>query len=392
MTTIDKNDIVTYAVTLIAVIAGSVLANKYRDTTSLRMRERGERARDSEHERKRLAIALEATGLGLWEYDIATDVVIWDARTRAMFGVGPGTPIDFAVYMSLLHPGDAAGLNAVYSAAVGGANGGKYSVLHRTADPGDERWVHGSGQVIFEKDGRPVRVLGTVLDVTEEMGAQERQDLLMAELNHRVKNNLAIVQSMALQTAKRSTDLATFLSTFEGRLVALARTHDVLTRNAWAGAELGLLMAGEMAPFGERVRVSGPELTLSANQALAVGLIVHELAINAAKYGALSTDAGEVAMNWRRAGDSVELAWAERGGPTPEAPSQQGFGGRLIDSLTRRDLRGQTSTHYGPPGLDFTLIFPLDEAGRSPNGHSISPLQRRPSGHPQTSTSGASCP
>jgi PAS domain S-box-containing protein len=282
---------------------------------------------------------------------------------RALFGVGPDTPIDFMVYASRLHPDDAAGILAAYSAAISGADNGKYSVEHRTADAeGETRWVRASAQVIFDNDGRPVRVLGTALDVTEGVSAQVRQALLMAELNHRVKNNLASVQSMAIHTAKRSADLATFLPTFEGRLAALARTHDVLTQNAWAGAELELVLAREIASFGEKVRASGPKLALSATQALAVGLIVHELATNAVKYGALSTDAGAVAMSWRRAGDTVELAWAERGGPTPEAPSEKGFGSRLIDSLTRLDLRGQTSTRYGPRGLDFTLIFPLNEA------------------------------
>ena len=120
------------------------------------------------------------------------------------------------------------------------------------------------GRVVFGAGGEALRMLGTSLDITPEVTAQDRQKLLMAELNHRVKNNLATVQSIAVQTARRSQDMRDFLDKFEGRLGALARTHDVLTQNAWTQAGLGPLIQRELASFGARVRIEGPPVELPA--------------------------------------------------------------------------------------------------------------------------------
>ncbi|HVI33811.1 sensor histidine kinase [Phenylobacterium sp.] len=321
---------------------------------------RHEAQRDAERQGARLQLALSAAGLGLWEFDLQRDVISWDQRTRELFGVEADAPIDYAAYAARLLEDERPMMRAAYEGAIRGENGGRYVTEHRTtARDGTQRWVRGSGQVLFGQDGVASHVLGTVQDITEEVQARDRQALMMAELNHRVKNNLATVQSMAAQTARHATDLKAFTEDFEGRLVALARTHDVLTHNAWVGAELSVLVARELEAFRGRVRTSGPEVRLTAGQALAVGLMLHELATNAAKYGALTTTDGRIDVAWSLVRGELALTWTESGGPLVSPPVHAGFGTRLIGGLTRSDLQGRTETVWRPEGLQFELRAPL---------------------------------
>ena len=312
---------------------------------------RAEEAAD-DHRRK-LEMALDATELGLWEYDIRRDRIFWDARMRALFGVGEDPHIDFALYDSLLYPDDRPGVLAAYTAALQGADQGRYQVTHRSAD--GSRWLRGSCQVVFDERGEPERVLGTCRDITAEVAAREQERLLIAELNHRVKNNLATVQSIAVQTARAAPSLRSFIDTFEGRIVALARTHDVLTARSWSDADLSEVIARETLAYGDRVRLDGPTFPLASHQALALGLIVHELSTNAAKYGALSTAGGTVDVLWCAAGDGAEIAWVEAGGPPCSPPAAPGFGTRLMTKLARGDLGGDITFDYPPSGLSVRL-------------------------------------
>ncbi|MEW6016955.1 MAG: HWE histidine kinase domain-containing protein [Pseudomonadota bacterium] len=316
---------------------------------------------EAEHQRRRLQVALEATGLGLWEYEIAADEVIWDARTRDLFGVDPDVKVDLATFRSRLHPDEAREVTAAYENALRGENGGNYATFHRVqSKDGAWRWVRGSGQVIFE-GGAATRIIGTVRDVTEEVEAREQQKLLMDELNHRVKNNLATVQSIAMQTARRSADLPSFVRTFEGRILALARTHDVLTATAWSSADLHLLLRRELSTFSDRLDLMGPAIRLHSGEALAVGLIVHELATNATKYGAWSRPEGKVQVHWRLGGGQLALSWREAGGPPAVSPSKLGFGARLIERLVQGDLRGRLERLYLAGGFSCEIEFPLGE-------------------------------
>lgn len=303
--------------------------------------------------RRKLEVALDATELGLWEYDIRRDRIFWDSRMRALFGVGEDTPIDFTLYDSLLYPDDKAAVLDAYTAALQGAEQGRYQVTHRSAD--GSRWLRGSCQVLFDADGQPERVLGTCRDITAEVAAREQERLLIAELNHRVKNNLATVQSIAVQTARAAPSLRAFLDTFEGRIVALARTHDVLTARAWCDADLGEVIARETLAYGDRVRLQGPTFPLSSHQALALGLVVHELSTNAAKYGALSAPAGAVDIQWSEADGGAHVAWTETGGPPCAAPQTMGFGMRLMTKLARGDLGGDIAFDYPASGLAVRL-------------------------------------
>jgi PAS domain S-box-containing protein len=308
------------------------------------------------NEGRKLQIALESAQLGAWEYDIAADVVSWDARMRQLFEVGPEVAVDLALYEHLLHPDDREAVLAAYRTALSSTDGG-YQLEHRTHAG---RWVRATGQVVFAPDGRALRVLGTARDITAERRAREQERLLLAELNHRVKNNLATVQSIAAQTARSARDLSDFVEDFEGRLLALARAHDVLTATAWSAAQLGDVLRAELAVFGASVAMEGPPVALSASNALALGLIVHELSTNAAKYGALSVPGGVVRVAWSCAAGRLVFTWREQGGPDARPPAAAGFGSTLIRRLAERELRGSLHVDYVPEGLFAELAWALD--------------------------------
>jgi PAS domain S-box-containing protein len=311
---------------------------------------------EAERQQARLDLALTAGGLGLWEFDLNRDVVHWDQRTRELFGVEPDAPIDYGAYVARLDPAEAPAMRATLEAALRRENGGRYTVEHQvTGRDGQKRWVRGSGQVLFDAEGRPVTVLGTVQDVTREVESREQQALMVAELNHRVKNNLATVQSLAAQTARRAGSLHQFIEDFEGRVISLARTHDVLTRNSWTGAELSVLLERELAHCRDRVRLDGPRYELGATPAVALALIIHELATNAAKYGALSAPGGRIEVSWTFQDNRLALTWRETGGPPPATDGAQGFGTRLIERLARGDLGGCAEADYAREGLVFRL-------------------------------------
>jgi two-component sensor histidine kinase len=197
------------------------------------------------------------------------------------------------------------------------------------------------------------------------MRAEERQNLLINELNHRVKNTLASVQSMAVLTMRHTDSPAAFNRAFLSRLQALSITHNLLTETQWTGAAVGDLVKRELQPYaaqGERrVEARGEKVELKPSQVISLGLFLHELATNAAKYGALSTPAGRVQVSWQCRGDGrlLNLQWRECGGPPIVAPTRQGFGSRLIEQTIRDAMRGTLTVDYAPDGLRCEVAVPL---------------------------------
>ena len=227
------------------------------------------------------------------------------------------------------------------------------------SDP-EERFFDFVYQPIRESDGAVSGIFAQGFDVTERVLFMSRQKLLLDELNHRVKNNLATVQSVAYQTARHAPDLATFRKTFDSRLVALARTHDVLTAESWESADLRAVLEAELGPYGEsRVRLDGPPLRLNPQQTLALGLVIHELATNAAKYGALSGENGGcVRVSWSDGDNRLRLVWNETDGPPVLPPERRGFGSRLIERGVQ-ELGGEVTKEWRPGGLDCRITIPL---------------------------------
>jgi two-component sensor histidine kinase len=216
-----------------------------------------------------------------------------------------------------------------------------------------------------EPDAKLAGLLGDIGELAAQEFEREREreasdkerETLLAELDHRVKNVLAAVQSLATQSARRAMSLDGFLRTFSGRLKAMASAQELLTATRWRGADLHHLAAAELGGLAPgQTRWEGPELFLTPRAATAVSLALHEFAINAAKYGALSNDAGKVEVRWRKTDDGgFELDWTEAGGPTVTPPSREGFGTLLIRDVTGRELGGESSLEFPRAGARARL-------------------------------------
>ena len=208
-----------------------------------------------------------------------------------------------------------------------------------------------------------------------EKGEEQRQ-LLINELNHRVKNTLASVQSIALQTLRGASSLQEAREALSDRLVALAKAHDMLTRESWEGAELHDIVAGAISAHGgpNRFVIKGPPVWLTPALSLSLALALHELATNAAKYGALSNENGSVAISWEVADPLGEprltLRWAERGGPPVQPPTRQGFGSRLIQRSLSAEIGGTATVDYAPQGLVCVMQAPIRQ--RTPSAEQAS--------------------
>jgi PAS domain S-box-containing protein len=209
------------------------------------------------------------------------------------------------------------------------------------------------------------------LDVTERKQAEERQRLLMNELNHRVKNTLAIVQAIAVQTLRMADSPKAFTSAFLARLLALSQTHNLLNQTSWQGADLHDVVRAELAPHADgnadRVRLVGPNVRLRPEAVVTLGMVFHELATNAIKYGALSQPSGRVAVTWSVTAQAHErllhLEWQETDGPPVRPPRRKGFGSRLIERDLGRQLATEVSLDYLPEGVRCVMRLPLSRVG-----------------------------
>ncbi|TXN39058.1 PAS domain-containing protein [Methylobacterium sp. WL30] len=261
-------------------------------------------------------------------------------------------------------PDSRAGIRDALDAARAGRPCRFQAVLNAGAAP---TWWDIAVTPIDGADGRPERILAVSRDITDLKRNEARQTLLMQELAHRVKNTLALVQAVATQTLRNAPSLEEAGRALDARLVALAQAHDVLVQGAWSSASLSGLVAGAVALHGDGVpgqfTVSGPDLTLAAGHGLTLALMLHELATNAAKYGALSTGAGRVAISW--AIDETEpdarlrFRWEEIGGPPVAPPTRTGFGTRLIARCLSHDFGGAVALRFPPTGAVLTLEAPL---------------------------------
>ena len=220
-------------------------------------------------------------------------------------------------------------------------------------------------KALFDESGALIGAVNTLVDITHRKAHEERQRLLVNELNHRVKNTLATVQSIALQSLRGCPDEQ--LEWFQGRLVALSEAHDVLTGQDWQGAYLHELLSRVIAPLRvpteRRFAISGPDLYLSPRMALSLSLALHELCTNAAKYGALSNCEGRVLIAWSITGSNgsarLRLRWEEQGGPPVQAPTARGFGSRLISRGVAHELSAEVRLDFPLTGVICEINAPL---------------------------------
>jgi PAS domain S-box-containing protein len=437
---------------------------------------------------ERLRLAVEATGIGTWDVDPATGERRWSDEFKAILGLPPDATAAFETFEALIHPEDRDWVNEHYRAAYAAGNDGRYMAEFRIRRAGDgaERRVLATGRVHLDAQGRPIRGIGTLMDltdrrrmeerlreseeryrtlvemspdavyvhqddvvtlanrqaavllgaaepgeligrsvyewvseeslalarmrmarlmtpgmrnepvemtfrrldgspiqveaasaavlvdgrlavlvtlrdITERKAAEARQRLLLAELSHRVKNTLAVVQSIASQSLADGRTLEGGRAAFRRRLQALARTHDLLTRSRWQGVRLHALVEGELGPYGRQARSAGADILLTARAAQTLGLVLHELATNAAKHGALSTPRGVVDLAWEVTADAVlRLRWRELGGPAVRPPARRGFGRTMIEQALAHDLGGRAQLVFAPAGIACELELPLN--------------------------------
>ena len=310
-------------------------------------------------EQARAALALSASDMGEFEWDVEDDVFIVSPRMAKITGipVGACAAAGGEYPLSFVHPEDVDTLRSTIQESLNSK--ARYRASYRMTRPTDSRvlWMESSA-VILRGPGGPLRkLIGVVRDVSETKAREDEREALVAELDHRVKNVLASVRSLAAQSARKLSSLDAFMKTFSGRLDAMADAHTLLSRTRWRGAGIGDIAAAELAGLAlGRARWSGPEILLNPRATNALALALHELATNAVKFGALSADAGRVEVIWsvNQIG-GFDLSWSERGGPPVESPSRQGFGALLLDRVTGRELGGKATVQYRRDGLRATL-------------------------------------
>jgi PAS domain S-box-containing protein len=326
-------------------------------------------------ERRRLAV--EANNIGTWDYDMIAGEHRWSDQYKRLWGMPVDAPSDRRLLHPLVDAEDWEVIRRSWEAASDPAGDGRIFLeyRHRRADDGATRWAMFAGRIFFdEARRRPVRAIGIMLDTTERREAEERQRLILRELNHRVKNNLAVVQAIVSQTIRMSPRPAEAFERIQARLMALARTHDFLNQSEWGGVSLQALLRGELEPHtatgGDRITLSGEPVQLESTVALALGLVLHELVTNAVKYGSLSVERGRLSVTWkveREGSPTLVLDWIESHGPPVRTPRKLGFGSRLIDGSVRGRLAGDVTIDYAREGLKVRLSFPLPPAEVPPD-------------------------
>jgi PAS domain S-box-containing protein len=319
----------------------------------------------------RLQIAMDAAQLGWWQYDPRRRVFSGDARSKEIFDVAADeTPIEEIT--KRVHPDDADRFWVARETALHPADPKPQAIEYRVrrAD-GKLRWVELHWLAYFEDtrcEQRSASVIGTVQDITERKEREEQVHLLMREVNHRAKNMLSVVDSIAHQTATRNPE--GFIERFSERIQALSANQDLLVRSDWGGVEIADLTRAQLAHFADlidsRIVMDGPRLRLKPASAQAIGLALHELATNAGKYGALSTSRGRVRISWRTDGDTFVMSWIEHEGPPASQPKRRGFGTIVMEAMAERSVDGAVKLDYAPSGLSWRLTCPAANALGAP--------------------------
>ena len=214
-----------------------------------------------------------------------------------------------------------------------------------------------NSKLIRDSDGNPVAIHSISRDITDRKDAEARQALLLRELQHRAKNLLAVVQSITLSTLRSIPDSAIVQDTILGRFQALARAQDFVAAGPSGGANVDEIVRAELAPFGMRASIEGPSVIARTSFAQMFALVVHELATNATKYGALSTPDGHISIAWSVDDNAFCFSWIERGGPPVQSPTTTGFGTTLIKAA----LGGSPQISYKSSGLEYTVVIPIEQ-------------------------------
>ncbi len=322
-------------------------------------------AREDFLSRERLiqSLAMGVAEMGIWTMDVETGAVTWDQRLRKMIGIESAKSRPNADdYLSRVAKEDRERVDASLSATI--SEGIPFEEEFRFFRPdGEMVWLLGKGERV-QQDGRST-ILGINADITERKQSEEQSAFMMRELDHRVKNLLAIILSIAEITSRSSDDIHTFKADFRARLDAMARTHSLLANSRWAGTDLRSLIKDEVVKQAgqKQVEFAGPAIVIAPAAAQSLSMFFHELNTNAHKYGALSVPDGKVAIEWRTSDGGkgeLTLSWIESGGPKVVKPKKQGFGSKVLGQIIQRQLGAKTKTEWKAKGLELTATMPLE--------------------------------
>ena len=340
------------------------------------------KARRRQHEARRYLEKLQERERQLYEseakfYAIANSVdqMIWSTlpdgfhdyyndRWYEFTGVPEGST-DGEAWNGMFHPDDQAYAWQKWSHCL--KTGEPYEIEYRLRHrSGEYRWVLGRAQPVLDKDGTILRWYGTCTDIHEKKVAEEQRQLMLGEMNHRIKNTLAMVNVMVSQTLRRAESLSDAQTAIQARIGMMAQAHDRMINAAWAETHLLDVVETALSPHktdDRRFKIEGPNLSIGSKQALAITMALHKLSTNACKYGALSTQYGTVHVNWSAVQNdgcaTFRFGWTERGGPPVQTPTRRGFGSRMIEQALAGYFNGSAELIYDRDGLIFNLTAPM---------------------------------
>nr|WP_279306582.1 PAS domain-containing protein [Microvirga solisilvae] len=329
---------------------------------------------------ERLTLAVEAAEMGMWDWTAETGAIYWSDRYKEIFGVSHDQPLTHEFWLSMIHPEDREWVRKKVDALNDPASGGRLQMDYRIIHPdGGIRWISCRGRMIYTTVGgetKPFRLLGTMLDNTERRKNEEARQLLAKELDHRVKNLFAMASAMVTMTARTARSTDEMAHALHGRLNALAKAHELI-RPAFADdgpiegeTTICEILKTILAPHGDlglagRVLIDCAPITVDAKAATSLTLVLHELATNASKYGALSLADGHLTISCWRDGETMFLAWQEKDGPPIESPpTTRGFGSQLARKSVTDQLGGTIDYDWHPDGLRVDLRIPVSQLSR----------------------------
>ena len=312
-----------------------------------------------------LDLAHVAAHVGSFTYDTIAGTVRFSGASAPIFGGSARNDMEITAeqWWARVHPDDIKRLRAENVCAFKERRSELVSEFRFVLPGGEIRWVEARSVVAYGDAGRAERITGVYFDVTERRKTEDHKNLLIAELDHRVKNVLACVAAIAQRSRECSRSSDEFLEVLNGRINSLANAHSLLSRSRWEGVELGELVRNELAPCmtdGSNL-IGGPDIVLAAEATQPLSMVLHELATNASKYGALSSRRGRVSVSWERqssAHDRLALEWRETGGPTIVAPGPSGYGSFVIRDLIPYELGGSVDYVLAPEGVRCRVEIP----------------------------------
>ena len=321
---------------------------------------------------RRMTAAVRASGIGVFEFEPQTGQAFWDDRIHALWGIPVGEDITYDKVVAQVHPEETEEHDRLTAAALDPEGDGRLDFVYRVfpRDGQPMRWIHAMAECYFE-DGKAVRLVGTVQDVTAQKTAEKRNMFLLNELEHRIKNTLSVAIAVVNLSRSDAQDLETYASSLDMRLHGLAESHDLLRANDWSPVAFADLLMSAVGRFTggnrDRFELRGAALMIAAEHVMILNMGIHELLTNAAKYGALSVPDGRVVVEVFSGTGTGRIVWSEHGaapGGQP-GPSPKGFGSILLDDMLPAEFGGRATRRFGAEGLIFEFDFPLPEESAS---------------------------